>query len=206
MTSLPLFPIHILYDPHVIPRTILWQKLDPLVGQLEMSQTTNQMVRFGLIEIGQILEFPFANEHIDLSDNRNTRLDLRASFGETLNQYEQFPQGYSNPEILLLIGSFPLSDWQPAHSTEAPVQRLVIEHSALILTYWISNYALEDKQRREIVKFLEQISPPDPATGSSHYKIIEPPISTNPEEVLVDTFAKLKSRLEGRIQNRINFV
>lgn len=183
----PLHPVHILYDYSIIDDDAIFQAVsnsvvEGILSQEEMASS----IRLNLIGLGYCRSF---------DGNTVQGIDLRTAIERVLLDYHEFDkrgEGIGNPEILLLVGSSLLPDW------ESSVADVVLSYRALIISYGICTIT-SGCSIQELEYQLRRISPPDPESRLPHHKVID--IRENSiESTLPDIFSKLNNRLMQRYQ------
>jgi hypothetical protein len=185
--SHPLHPIHIIYDNNIIDDDVILTAVNSLIlPEITSQKELSSSIRLSLISMG------FYNSYIH---NPVQGVDLGTSIERVLLDYRGFDEkgeGTGNPEILLLVGSTLLPEW------ESSVNKAVLAYRALILSYGILSKS-SNCNGEELDHQLSRISPPDSASGIPHHRVIKMG-DESIDSVLLDIFSKLKSRLVQRYE------
>jgi len=183
----PLHPVHILYDNNIIEDDAILQAINSsVVADILSNDEIGSSIRLGLIRLRYCRSF---------SSNLIQGIDLGTGVQRVLKDYLEFDkrgEGIGNPEILLLVGSSLLPDW------ESSVAEVVCSYRALIISYGLCTKS-SDSSTEEMEHQLRRISPPDSGSGSPHHKVM----NIGEESIngtLIDILSKLKNRLVQHYQ------
>lgn len=173
MTTLPNLPVYIVYDDAVVNESSLSTEVQSLRRSLQPRLDGKAVLRLTVIRPGELSELP--------KDRSSRRLDLGAAFKRIASDLSQ--RHCSNPEVLVLLGTWPIDDWVDGWRKLEPMR-------AMILSYWFEQSARTGPGPAQIEALLRQISPAE--EGSSRHKVVP---AGNGQDHLRMLFQKLRERI-----------